>query len=163
MDSVIYEDSPYSNARQKGAPAIALFPVVIVILFCLFNGNITGVIGGFAAGLLIGCYHWALFPRKYQIFDNKLRIVLGWRFPFDIPFDNLEIAREPARTEWLWGTSLGFGIYSREHTVQIVQKGRALKYVNISPSDREKFLGHLNKAMDERKSNKSEENLRRTR
>jgi hypothetical protein len=163
MNSVIYEDSPYSNARQKGALAFAMLPVIIVILFCLFTGNIIGVIGGFAAGLLIGCYHWALFPRKYHIFDSKLRIVLGWRFPFDIPFDKLETAREPSQTEWLWGTSLGFGIYSREHNVQIVRKGRAFKYININPCDREKFLGHLSKAMDEWKSSRSEENLRRTR
>ena len=156
MDSVIYEDSPYSNARQKGAPVIAMLPFIIIILFCLFTGNVIGVIGGLVAWLLIGCYHWLLFPRKYQIFDSKLRIVLGGRFPFDTLFDDLETAREPERKEWLLGTSLGFGIYSREHTLQIVRKSRAVKYVNINPHDREEFLMHLNKALEEWRTRKPE-------
>lgn len=150
MDSIIYEDSPYYDIRQKGALGIAMLPFIIIILFCLFTGNIIGVIAGFAAGLFIGAYHWVLFPRKYQIFDSKLRIVLGGLFPLDVAFDNLETARQPTRTEWLWGTSLGFGIYFREHSVQIVQKKSwALPYVNISPCDREKFLEHLYKAQNE--------------
>jgi hypothetical protein len=150
MDAIIYEDSPYYNIRQKGALALAMLPFIIIILYCLFTGNMIGFIGGFVAGLLISFYHLMLFPRKYQIFNNKLRILLGDVFPFDIPFHNLETAREPTRTEWLWGTTLGFGIYSTEHAVQIVQKKRwILRCINISPCDREKFLECLNKAQSE--------------
>jgi hypothetical protein len=149
MDAVIYEENPHYDFLQKGATAIVMLPVII-ILFCLFTGNAIGVIGGFVAGLLMGFYHWWLFPRKYQIFDSKLRIVLGGPFPLDIPFDNLETARQPTRKQWFLGTTLGFGTYSREHAVQIVRKNsRLLKSVNINPRDREEFLSHLNKALSE--------------
>jgi len=149
MDSIIYEDNPHYDFLQKGAMAIVMLPVII-ILFFLFTGNFIGVISGFIAGLLLGFYHWWLFPRKYQILDSKLRIVLGGPFPLDIPFDNLKTVRQPTRREWLWGTTLGFGVYSREHAVQIVKKkSRILPHVNISPCDREKFLEHLNKAQND--------------
>jgi hypothetical protein len=158
MDSVIYEDSPYSNIRQKGAMAIAMLPFIVIILFCLLTGNMIGLIGGFVAGLLISFYHLMLFPRKYQIFNNKLRILLGDVFPFDIPFDNLEIAGQPTRKQWFLGTSLGFGIYSDEHAVQIVQKkSRLLPRINISPCAREKFLEQLNKAQNDWRTKNSQE------
>ncbi len=159
MDTVIYEDSPYYDIRQIAAPIVAMLPFVIIIVFCIFTGNMIGLIGGFIAGLLVGFYHMLLFPRKYRIFDSKLRLVLGDVFSFDIPFDNLETATEPAPKEWRRGTSLGFGIFFTEHTVQIVQKKRCvLRRINISPCDREKFLEQLNKAINDWKTGKSQEN-----
>ncbi len=157
MEAVVYEDSPYSDIRQIAAPIIAMLPFAIIIVFCIFTGNVIGLIGGFVAGLLVGFYHLFLFPRKYRIFDSKLRLVLGDVFPFDIPFDNIETAIEPAPKEWRRGTSLGFGTFSTEHTVQIVQKkNRFLRRINISPRDRQEFLGQLNKAMKEWNTGKSE-------
>lgn len=159
MDSIIYEDSPYYDARQIGAIVIVLLPFIIIILFCLFTGNMIGLIGGFVAGLLISFYHLMLFPRKYQIFNNNLRILLGDVFPFDIPFHNLENARQPTQREWFRSTSLGFGTYSRDHSVQIVQKkSRFLPRINISPCDREKFLEQLNKALNDWRTKNSQEN-----
>ena len=149
MDTIIYEDSPYSDIRQIGAPIIAMLPFAIIVSFCLFTNNTIGLIGGFVAGLLIGFYHLLLFPRKYQIVDSKLRLVLGDVFPLDMPFDKLESVTKPARKEWWRGTSLGFGIFYADHTVQIVQKNRrVLRRININPRQREEFLKQLNRAMD---------------
>ncbi len=159
MDTVIYEDSPYSSDRQKAAVWMVMLLFIIIILYCVYTVNLIGVIGGLVAGLIIGCYHWVLFPRKYQVLQGKLRIVLAGPFHRDIPMDNLEIAGQPARKDWFLGTSLGFGVYSDEHAVQILQKNSwFLPRINISPCDREKFLEQLNKALNDWKTGKSQEN-----
>jgi len=150
MESIIYEDSPYSSDRQNGAVWMVMLLFVIITLYCVYTVNFIGAIGGLAAVIILGCYHWVLFPRKYQVLDSKLRIVLGGPFYRDIPFDNLEIAGQPTRKQWFLGTSLGFGIYSDEHSVQIVQKkSRLSPRINISPCGREKFLEQLNKAQND--------------
>jgi hypothetical protein len=158
MDSVIYEDSPYSSDRQRGALWMVMLLFIIITLYCVYTVNFIGAIGGFAALLIVGCYHWLLFPRKYQVLHGKLRIVLAGPLHRDIPFDNLVIAGQPARKDWFLGTSLGFGTYFPDHSVQILQKkSRFLPRINISPCDREKFLEQLNNALNDWRAKNSQE------
>ena len=141
MESIIYEDSPQYDSWLK---AIMVLPVFFIVLgiYYLFTRDIESAVGLFATALLMGAIYWAIFPRKYQILDSKLRIVLGGNFRFNIPFDSLETAGKQE------GISLGLNFattFISERIVEIKRK-RGMK-VNITPSNRDVFLQNLTKAV----------------
>jgi hypothetical protein len=141
MDSVIYEDNPHYDAWLKGIMMLPVF-FILIGLYYLFTTDIASAVGLFATALLMGAIYWAVFPRKYQILDSKLRIVLGGQFSFNIPFDNLELAGKPE------GVSLGINFattFISEHIVEIKRK-KGMN-VNITPGNRDLFLENLNKAV----------------
>ncbi len=141
MDSIIYEDSPHYDVWLKGIMMLPVF-FILIGLYYLFIREIESAIGLFATAVLMGAVYWAVFPRKYQILDSKLRIVLGGQFYFNIPFDTLESAGKPE------GVSLGLNFattFISEHVVEIKRKKGMT--VNITPNDRDLFLENLNKAV----------------
>ncbi len=143
MDSIIYEDRPRYDVWLK---AIMLLPAFFVIggVFYLATGESEASIGMFATAVLMAAIYWAVFPRKYQILDSKIKIVLGGQFSFSIPFDNLEAAGKPEGA--ILGINFATTFLSR-HAVKIVRK-KGMN-VNITPNDREPFLENLDKALND--------------
>ena len=129
-------------------------PVVLPILIAGFSLALTqirqetvffSVIG--ATLFITAVVVLALCPTKYQIFNDRIRIVIGWIFHFDIPFHKIENATA-ARFGDLWGLSLNFiNSYSSDDILQITRK-RGAK-IHITPWDRKLFLEHLNKALND--------------
>jgi hypothetical protein len=142
MDAVVYEDAPRYDIWLK---AIMLLPVFFVIMGVsyLITNQVEAAIGMFALTLIMAATYWAIFPRKYLILDSRIRIVLGGPFSFNIPFDNLETAKQPER--------LSFGInfatcFSGKNAVEIIRK-KGMN-INITPNEREPFLQSLDKALN---------------
>src|SRR4030042_290340 len=147
MDSVIYEDSPHYDVWLKGIMMLPVF-FILIGLYYLFIAQVEEAIGLFATALLMGAVYWAVLPRKYQILDGKLRIVLGGPFSFNVPFDTLETAGKPE------GVNFGLNFattFITEHVVEIKRKKGMI--VNITPSNRDLFLENLNKAVYDWKRN----------
>lgn len=141
MDSVIYEENPHYDVWLKGIMMLPVFFIVIGIYY-LFTREIASAVGLFATAVLMGAIYWAIFPRKYQILDSKIRIVLGGPFSVNIPFDTLETVGKPE------GVSLGLNFattFVSEHVVEIKRKKGMT--VNITPDNRDQFLENLNKAV----------------
>jgi hypothetical protein len=141
MDSVIYEDSPRYDVWLKGIMVLPVF-FILIGLYRAFTAQIESAIGLFATGVLMGAIYWAVFPRKYQILNSKIRIVLGGQFYFNIPFDTLETVGKPE------GVSLGLNFattFLSQHVVEIKRKKGMT--VNITPDNRDLFLENLNKAV----------------
>jgi hypothetical protein len=87
----------------------------------------------------------ALNPTKYQIFNDKIRIVLGYVLHFDTPFSNIENFAS-ATFQDLWGLNLNFiNSYGSDDILRITRKHGAK--IHITPNDRELFLENLNKAL----------------
>lgn len=84
-----------------------------------------------------------VMPRRYQVFDNRLRIVLGGPFGMDIPLSNIKEIRVASGSKIMvnWGIQLAT---SSRRTMEIVRKKGWS--VTISPSDRETFIRRLNEA-----------------
>ena len=143
MDSVIYEEAPRYDSLLK---AIMVLPVFFIVfgIYYLIIAEVEAAIAMFATTLLMGAVYWAIFPRKYQILDSKLRIVLGGPFSLNVPFSNLEAARAPE------GATFGINFHtciSSDRVVQIIRKKGW--NVNITPNDRDLFLENLNKALND--------------
>ena len=143
MESVVYEESPRYDSSLKAIMALPVFFILFGIYY-LYIGEVQAAISMFATTVLMFAVFWAIFPRRYQILDNRLRIVLGGPFSFSVPFDNLEAARKPE------GATFGINFptcFSSDRTVQIIRKKGW--YVNITPNDSDLFLEYLNKALAE--------------
>jgi hypothetical protein len=127
--------------------SIMVLPVFFILFGAyhyFFTGEVGGGTGMFATALLLGAIYWAIFPRKYQVLDGKLKIVLGGSFSFNVPFDNLELAGKPE------GVNLGINFvttFLSRHVVEIKRK-KGMN-VNITPDNRDLFLENLNKAIYE--------------
>lgn len=101
-------------------------------------------------GLAISLTSW---PSKYQVFNDRIRIVLGYLWHFDVPFSNIENA-PVATSKDLWGLNLNFiNSYSSDDILQIIRKHGAK--IHITPRDRDLFLEHLNKALTDWRLNNS--------
>jgi len=84
----------------------------------------------------------AILPRRYQIFEDRLRILMGGPFAINISFSNIEEAKPAAgRKAFAYG-GLRLATATR-NVVEIVRK-KGLNLV-ISPSN-EMFLEQLNQA-----------------
>jgi hypothetical protein len=143
MNAAIYEDSPRYDTFLKAIMVLPVFFILMGVYYLIMN-QFEDATGMFATTLLMGAIYWAIFPRKYQILENRIRIVLGGPFNFDIPFDNIETARKPE------GVSLGINFatcFSGKNAVEIIRK-RGMR-VAITPSDRDMFLDNLNKVLNE--------------
>lgn len=141
MDTVIYEDNPRYDVWLKGIMFLPVFFLLIGLYF-LFTAQAESAIGIFATGALMGAIYWAVLPRKYQILDSKIRIVLGGQFSFKVPFDTLETAGKPE------GVNLGINFattFLSQHIVEIKRKKGMT--VNITPNDRDLFLENLKQAV----------------
>ena len=164
MDNLVYEDDTYWG-RWQGS-VVARYPIVVqisVILILLIVLILTSkqldrseqtemwlylILASALLGFAIG---WARWPRKYQIFDSKVRILLGRPFHFDIPFSNLEYASEGDWMDIWLAIRLNFITSRNNNIVTIVRKKRM--GINITPDNSEMFVENLRKALNEWRRN----------
>jgi hypothetical protein len=88
----------------------------------------------------------AILPRRYQIFTDRLRIVLGYPFAWTIPFSTIEEARSVSGSKAFFYGGVRFTT-SSETVVEIV-RSQGWNLV-ISPAQRDTFLEYLTQALDE--------------
>lgn len=141
MATAIYEDSPRYDVWFK---AVLLLPIFFVLLaaYHLVGTDIQSAVGLFATALLVAAVFWAVVPRRYLILEDRLSIVLGGPFRFDIPYETVDRAQKPE------GISLGINFATSmhdRHAVQVVRHGKM--NVHITPSRPEEFIENLNKAV----------------
>jgi len=155
MDYIIYEDTP------KYSTSFKIIPLLLSFIAATLGANLIAtdqehkavfmVIGIVIATIPMAIFLWALLPHKYRIFDDKLKILMGWPFSFNIPFDSIETAREATVKElWARNNTKFATCFSNENTVLIVRTSGS--NISITPGNREEFLRHLNKALGEWKS-----------
>jgi hypothetical protein len=142
MAAIIYEDAPRYDVWFR---AVLLLPVFFVLIAAgqLIGSDKQSAIGLFATALLVTAVFWAIVPRKYCILEDRLSIIMGGPFHFDIPYETIEIAKKPE------GISLGINFATSMHNrnaVQVVRHGKM--NVHITPSRPEEFIENLNKAVD---------------
>lgn len=161
---LFYEDDPWAYLRppyrervrgqwsRDTVWALQITPLVMIIAAAGISLLLTQVdhevgfisILGAMLFLMIGVLG-VTYPTKYQIFNDRIRIVLGYILHFDIRFSNIDKVTVPAFGD-LWGLNLNFiNSYSYDDMLQIARK-RGVK-VHITPWNRKLFLEHLYKAL----------------
>jgi len=86
----------------------------------------------------------SVLPRRFAVFDDRLRIVLGWPFAINIPLDTIRQVRAVSggRVFVYWGARLA----TSSRNVVEIDRSRGLSMV-VSPQDRDAFIYHVQQAL----------------
>lgn len=99
---LIYEDMPRYDRITKILIAAILGAFLVAGIVLLFYAVAAGM-AVFGDTLLVALLFYFVFPRRYQVFNTKLRIVLGWPLGWDIPLSTIGKAHAaPGITRWIY-------------------------------------------------------------
>ncbi len=140
---LLYEDMPRYDGWLKLILAAALLATLVpaIVLFWYDTAGALAMLGVTALDALI---FYFVMPKRYQLYDDKVRIVLGGPFGMDIRLSDVKEARPSSGSDSRAMRRLKFATSSRSATDIIRHSGWS---VVISPSDREAFLERLNEAL----------------
>lgn len=143
MALVLYEDTPRYSLPIKlvliGEVSLFLF----LAIWLVEHGQHQGALVSLGIGLFLAALFWAIFPRSYQVLEDRMRIVLGGPFSWDIPYRTIDAAR--VSTGWFVGVSFSTAL-ARRHVEIVRSKGMN---VAITPSHYTYFVESLNRALEE--------------
>ena len=140
--SPTYEDtSRYDRSLKLVLGGILLLTSVVGIIL-LFEDRV-GALVMFGITIFDALLFKVILPQRFQIFEDRVRIVLGGPFAITLRFSNIrEVKRAPAiKASAYWGIRLAT---SSKYVLEIVRK-KGLSLV-ISPTTGDVFLEQLNQA-----------------
>jgi len=143
MRELVYEDTPRYDFWVKlilGGVLALTFVMGIVFLF----EDIVAALVVFGVTLFDALLFKSILPQRFQIFQDKVKIVLGGPFAINIPLSDVKEVRSVSSSKALvyWGIRFATSIQS---VVEIVRK-KGLSLV-ISPANADMFLEQLNQAL----------------
>ena len=110
----------------------------------LLNVDRTGALICFGVTVFDALLFYAILPQRYQIWTDRVRIVLGRLFAVNLSLSNISEAR--AATSSKAFVYSGFRFATSSKTVVEIVRHRGLNFV-ISPANREVFLERLAEAL----------------
>lgn len=122
-----------------GLVALTLVPGLIFLFFDTELAVAMFVIS--AADALL---FWTVLPRRFEIYEDRLRIRLGWPVALNISLRNIQEARpgNPGDVVAYWGIRFGT---STTNVVEIIRK-RGMNII-ITPQNAAEFIDQLNRAV----------------
>ncbi len=141
---LIHEDVPrYDSWLKPFISGFIMFTMMLGLIFLLFITELA--IAMFAISALDGLLFWAIIPRGFQIYEDRLRIRLGWPFAMNIPLRNIDKARPGSSGDlWFyWGIRFGT---STSNIVEIL-RNKGMNVI-ITPDNSERFIDQLNQAIE---------------
>jgi hypothetical protein len=142
MKLPLYED----RARYDYWLRLILFGIPVILLMIgiiLIPEDKEGAIAIISGSLLIMFLFYLVLPKKYQIFEDKLKILLGWPLHIDLSLANISDSQITTGRKVFAYWGLRFATSSKS-VVEIIRK-RGLNIV-ISPSNALLFVDRLNEA-----------------
>ena len=139
---LIYEDTPKYDLWLKlilGGVLALTFILGVIFIF----QDTEAAVAMFGITLFDALLFKAILPRRYQIFEDRLRILMGGPFAINISFSNIEEVKLASGSKAFAYRGLRLAT-STHHVVEIVRK-KGLNLV-ISPSNGDMFLEQLNQA-----------------
>ena len=145
---LVHEDTTRVDLLLKLILASILALTLVLGVWLLFE-DIVAALVMFAVTLFDALLFRAIMPRRYQIYSDRVRIVLGGPFALNIPFYDIREARPASggKAFAYWGVRFAT---STKCVVEIIRK-KGFNVV-ISPSDRDTFLERLSQAIDRARS-----------
>lgn len=139
-NNVLYQDKPKYGLLMR---LIVLLPVAFLAasIYLWSLGDASGSLALLIGAFIIGLIFWFVFPRKYQIYEDHLRIVLGGPFFIRVGFQNIKSMGITSRSSF----SVNFVTTITRSYVEIVKrKGPSIA---ITPIDNESFVENANRAL----------------
>ena len=145
---IIYEEPAEYVAWFK---LLFLIPVALIVaaVFLAFVKELESSIFLFFEGIIFVGIFYLLLPRRYQIYQDRLRMVLGGPFKIDIPFSSIkQINRISGVNRFLY-SGVRFAT-SLKYVIEI-RRSKGLDYI-FSPSNGQFFQEQLELAIRNSKS-----------
>jgi len=137
---LIYEDTPkYDLWLKLMLGGVLALTLILGIIFIFQDSEVA--LAMFGVTLFDALLFKAILPQRFQIYQDRVRIVLGRPLAINIPFSNIRTVRTvSARKVFVyWGNRFAT---STHIIVEIVRK-KGLGFV-ISPANGDMFLEQLN-------------------
>jgi len=140
---LLYEDTPRTDTWLKlmlGGILIILLALGIGLLF----EETEDAFVIFGVTIFDALLFKLVMPRRYQIYSDKVRIVLGWPLAWNIPFTTIKEVRSASGAKAFAYNGVRFATSSKG-IVEII-RSKGCNSV-ISPSNKEIFLEQVSRAM----------------
>jgi len=95
---LLYEDEPASGLLLRFILMIIPVSLIGLSFYLWFSGEGTDSLVLIAEGVFIGIILWFVLPRKYQVFENHIRVVFGGPFAISIWFNQISKIEVTTRT-----------------------------------------------------------------
>ena len=124
---------------------IAIMPAIFLAasIYVWSLGDTSGSLALLVEAFIIGLIFWVVFPRKYQVYEDHVRIVLGGTFSVKVGFDKIKAIGVTSRLSF----SVNFVTKVTRSYVEIVKK-KGLS-IAITPRANDLFVGNANRALSQ--------------
>ena len=121
----------------------------ILVMFLVLGGVLLfqdkeDAFGMFGVAVFYALLFKMIMPQRYQIYSDKVRIVLGGPFAWNIPFSTIKEVRPASGVSAFAYSGVRFATSSKN--VVEIRRSRGCNVV-ISPSNKEIFLEQASRAM----------------
>lgn len=143
---LLYEDVPrYDSWLKPLLSGFVAFTLILGLIFMYFNTELA--IAMFAISLFDALLFTSIVPRRFQLFEDRLRIQLGGPFALNISLGNIVKAKQgnPGDVWIYWGIRFGT---STTDVVEII-RNKGMNII-ITPTHFNEFLNQLNHAIQSR-------------
>ncbi len=143
-ENLIHEDRPQTDLWLKFI-LLGVLGLTLVLGFVLLEVDRLGAAIMFGVTAFDALLFNFILPRSYQIYTDRLVIVLGRPFAMTIPLTGIKTVRRVSGINALGSSGAIRFSTSTKFVVEITRK-KGLSVI-ISPSDGEIFLDHLHRVM----------------
>ena len=142
MSTLLYQDKPKYDLWLKYLLG-SIVACTLILGITYISQDTEAAIAMFSITIFDGLLFKAILPRKFQIFDDKLRIVLGGPFSVSIALSNITEVKTVSGSKLTvyWGIKFAT---SASNVVEIVRK-KGLNLI-ISPDNPDMFLEQFKQA-----------------
>lgn len=137
--SLLHEDTAEYDSWLKLILGGTLSFTLLLGVYLLYVDR-TGALICFGVTVFDALLFYAILPQRYQIWTDRVRIVLGRPFAVNIPLATIQEARSASGSKALSYWGVRFATSSK--TVVEIVRHRGWNFV-ISPANRELFLERL--------------------
>ncbi|MBM3156989.1 MAG: hypothetical protein FJ004_06855 [Chloroflexi bacterium] len=141
---LLYEDDPKVDSWMKLMFAGIVLLFLIMGLVLLFEDT-EAAFPMFGVAAFDAVLFRIVLPRRYQIYSDRIRIVLGGPFALNIPLSTVKEVKAASGAKAFAYSGVRFATSSKN--VIEITRTRGCNYV-ISPSNRDVFLEQANRALE---------------
>ena len=138
---LLYQDKPEYGLLLKLIVVIVPVGLLTTSIYLWFSGENTGGFVMLAEAFFIGLLFWVIFPRRYQVYEDHLRIILGGPLTVKIGFDRINAIKVTSRI----GFTINFVTRITKTYVRIVKRNRL--DIAITPESSDSFVENANQAL----------------
>ena len=140
---LLYQDEPVYGLLLKLIIVIVPVALLTASIYVLSLGDSSGGLALLVEAFVIGFIFWIVFPRRYQVYEDHVRIVLGGPFSVKVGFAKIEAIGVTSRLTF----SVNFVTKLTKSYVEIAKK-RGLS-IAITPRDNDLFVENANRALSQ--------------